>query len=95
MTLFCFYFFLRLVRLTPPAATLQVLKISKVTFTGQLIKGKGRVKKEEKKKKKRRPCHVSTLYILYIVNLILNNYKLLYMGCEFCYFYFLNLIHEN
>ena len=33
--------------------------------------------------------------MLYIVNLILNGYKLLYMGCEFCYFYFLNIIHEN
>ena len=60
------------------------------------VRGKGK-----KIKKKKRPCiykyyiYNNNKNILYIVNSILHSYKILYMGCGFCYFYFLNLIHEN
>ena len=66
-----------------------------MTFIEQLIKEKG------KRKKKKKNMSVLSIYIsikyiyIYIVNLTLNRYNLLYMDCELCYFYFLNLIHEN
>ena len=39
--------------------------------------------------------YISIKYTLRIVNLILQSNKILYMSCGFCYFYFLNLMHEN
>ena len=68
-----------------------------MTFIKQLIKEKD---KREKKKKNMSvlSIYISIKYIyiyIYIVNLTLNRYNLLYMDCELCYFYFLNLIHEN